>query len=605
MLWPALGLVWLACSGSLGAADVSGPADPDEAYRALDIRVTGGAAPGYVNDRACSYCHGEKYRSYQSVGMAKSFYRPSSRPPIENFERNRFFHEPSQRHYELSRRDGDYWFRRWQLDAAGEPINELEIKVDWIIGSGHHVRTYLYQNPSGELYQLPLAWYTQEQKWGMQPGFEAADHLGVRRQIRRGCMFCHNAYPDVPEGSDRYLELHRFPKDLPEGTGCQRCHGPGDAHVRVLFSGILDLDAIRGSIVNPGKLSPERRDDVCFECHMLPTVAVTPVRRFERADYSFRPGEDLADYQLVYDIREPGKDPGERFEINHHPYRLQQSRCYRESEGRLSCLSCHDPHRKIPREQRAAHYRPKCLACHQALQHPALPQGPGNGSADLSDCAGCHMPETRTHDVIEVAMTDHRIRVVGGSEELLAPRDKVAPDIEEVIFLQPERAPDGNLGEIYRLLAITRPLEGSSLQPMGRLLELLRRHPVDSEVPYMDLARGLLSRGEYAGALQVLEAVNGRFGESPRGLEWSAIALLGQGETEAAELRLRRALELAPDRPEALFNLALILDAKGELEAAEARLRAALALRPHMAKAWYYLGKVSAGAGRPQAAVAG
>jgi hypothetical protein len=128
---------------AVGAAEWSGPADPGEAYRALDIRVTGGAAPGYANDRACSYCHGEQYRSYQSVGMAKSFYRPGSRPPIEDFEHNRFFHEPSQRHCELTRRDGDYWFRRWQLDAAGEPINELEIKVDWIIGSGHHVRTYL------------------------------------------------------------------------------------------------------------------------------------------------------------------------------------------------------------------------------------------------------------------------------------------------------------------------------------------------------------------------------------------------------------------------------------------------------------------------------
>ena len=607
VLCRGLGLVFMIWSVSLGAAIDPGPVDPEEAYRALDIRVTGGAAPGYVNDSACAYCHAEKYRSYQSVGMAKSFYRPGGRAAIEDFEHNRYFHEPSQRHYELTRRDGDYWFRRWQSDAAGEPINELEIKVDWIIGSGHHVRTYVYQNPQGELYQLPLAWYSQDRKWGMQPGFEAADHLGVRRQIRRECMFCHNAYPDVPEGSDLHLEPHRFPKELPEGTGCQRCHGPGDAHVRTLFSGVLDLAAIRGSIVNPGKLSPERRDDVCFECHMLPAVAVTPVRRFERADYSFRPGQDLADYQVVYDIREPGKDPGERFEINHHPYRLQQSRCYQESEGRLSCLSCHDPHRKIPREQRAEHYRPKCMACHQALQHPILSPGPDDGGvpADLDDCAGCHMPETRTHDVIEVTMTDHRIRVVERPQDLLAPREKVPPEIEDVVFLQPERAPVGDLGEIYRSLGLVRPLEGNSIQPMRQLLELLRRHPVDSEVPYMDLVRGLLYRREYSGALQVLEAVDDRFGESPRRLEWSAVALLGQGETAAAETRLRRALELEPDRPEALFNLALILHAKGELETAETLLQAALALRPYMAKGWYYLGKVNAGAGRPAAAVAG
>jgi hypothetical protein len=244
MGWLALSLAWGV--GALRAEPT--PADPQEAYRALDIRVTQGASPGYVNDRTCTYCHAEKYRSYQAVGMAKSFYRPTSRPPIEDFEHNHFFHAPSQRHYELSLRDGEYWFRRWQLDDEGQPINPFETKVDWILGSGHHVRTYLYQNASGELYQLPLAWYSQVGKWGMQPGYEGATHLGVSRQIRRGCMFCHNAYPDVPEGSDGYLEPHRFPNDLPEGTGCQRCHGPGDAHVRTLLSGILDLEKIRASM---------------------------------------------------------------------------------------------------------------------------------------------------------------------------------------------------------------------------------------------------------------------------------------------------------------------------------------------------------------------
>jgi len=602
-----LGLIMLTL-WSIGSAIAElGPVDPEEAYQALDIRVSSGAAPGYVNDHTCSYCHAEKYRSYQSVGMAKSFYRPSSRPAIEDFEHNQFFHAPSQRYYSLTRRNGDYWFRRWQLDDAGEPINELEIKVDWIIGSGSHVRTYLYQNPLGELYELPLAWYSQDGKWGMQPGFEKADHQGVRRQVRRECMFCHNAYPDVPEGSDRRFELHRFPEQLPEGTGCQRCHGPGDAHVRTLFSGNLDLEEIRSSIVNPGKLDPERRDDVCFECHMLPAVAIPPVRRFERADYSFRPGQDLADYTVIVDILEHGKDPGERFEINHHPYRLRQSRCYTESKGRLSCLSCHDPHRKIRPEQRAEHYRPKCLACHQSLQHPGLAQDAiADGiPPELDDCTRCHMPETRAQDVIEVTMTDHRIRVVDRPQELLAPRKKQDPDIEDVVFLQPERAPAGELGEIYRTLGIVRPLEGHSLQPLRHLLNLLRQRPVDSEVPYLDLVQGLLLRQEYAGALQVLESVHGRFGESPRSLEWSAVAMIGQGEISAAEERLLKVLESDPNQPEALFNLALIHYTRGELEAAEARLREALALRPWMSQGWYYLGKVNAEAGRPTLAVDG
>ena len=40
------------------------------------------------------------------------------------------------------------------------------------LGSGNHSRGYLYRTPSGELYQLPLMWYTQTGRWGMAPGYD-------------------------------------------------------------------------------------------------------------------------------------------------------------------------------------------------------------------------------------------------------------------------------------------------------------------------------------------------------------------------------------------------------------------------------------------------
>ena len=39
------------------------------------------------------------------------------------------------------------------------------------------------------------------------------------------CMVCHNAYPDVERGSDLHGEADLYPAELPEGIGCQRCHG--------------------------------------------------------------------------------------------------------------------------------------------------------------------------------------------------------------------------------------------------------------------------------------------------------------------------------------------------------------------------------------------
>jgi hypothetical protein len=137
-------------------------------------------------------------------------------------------------------------FRRYQRDPGGRIINLLEQPVDWILGSGHHARVYVYRTPDGELYQLPIAWYSQTRSWGMAPGYDRPDHDGVTRRVRHECLFCHNAYPDVPASSDGFWRSQTFPKQLPEGTGCQRCHGPGAEHAR----------DPKAAIINPIRLTP-------------------------------------------------------------------------------------------------------------------------------------------------------------------------------------------------------------------------------------------------------------------------------------------------------------------------------------------------------------
>src|SRR2546423_486038 len=250
------------------------------------------SAAEYVSDTACATCHPTKYASYQGVGMAQSLRTPRADVLIGHFRNAHFFHQPSQTHYEMTWKDGALTFHRYQLDDGGRRINEIEQKVDWIVGSGHRSRVYLYRAPSGEIFQLPIAWYTQEHSWGMAPGYDRADNDGVTRLVRRECLFCHNAYPDVPAGSDAHTMPQTFPAVLPQGTGCQRCHGPGAAHVNAAMSGNDDA-AVRAAIVNPAKLPPPLRDSVCAQCHLQPAVAMIGPRRFERGDYSFRPGQLL------------------------------------------------------------------------------------------------------------------------------------------------------------------------------------------------------------------------------------------------------------------------------------------------------------------------
>jgi len=575
-------------------------------------RVTSGAAPGYVDSKLCGLCHQDKYTSYQSVGMARSFFAASrvasGERRIEDFSTEPYYHAPSRRYYQIEPDGAGLGFRRWQIGPNGERINEIEIPIDWVLGSGNHSRVYLYRTPSGELFQLPLAWYGQENGgrggWFMAPGYDNPEHQGVLRRVRRECMFCHNAYPDVPAGSDGFAADHTYPEELPEGTGCQRCHGPGAEHVRRALSPSGTPEAIRAAIVNPARLAPELRNSVCYECHMEPSVAFPGMRRFGRGDYSFRPGELLNDFRVQLEVTEEGGPPGGRFEINHHPYRLEQSHCFEKSGMKLSCLTCHDPHRKVPPGERAAHYRAACLTCHQGTieDHPRVTADGGAPSAEApaidvlaSDCTLCHMPTRRPADVVHVVMTDHRIvRRAEPAAERLAPRQEEDPVITDLHFLRPSHAPEGPLGEVYRADAVVRGVPAGVTNALDHLaISLERAAPSDPE-PWLDLAQGQLEARRFDDAETTLRKVlaNDAIAPDVRLLarERLAIARAGQGHPDEAVSILRAVLEEDPARVEARTNLGRLLYGAGEPEEAVAQLRRVVDLQSNLVTGWEFLG---------------
>jgi predicted CXXCH cytochrome family protein len=544
-----------------------------------------GAPPGYVDDAHCASCHGKIAHSFHDVGMSKSFYRPRPDDVIEDFSKLPFRHEKSGDVMELRWRGGRLVFRRWRAGGA----NLFEQPVDWILGSGHHARTYLYQTPNGELYQLPLAWYSQTKQWGMAPGYDRRDHEGVLRRARHECLFCHNAYPGdggQGRGDRNYWSSQGVPSTLPEGIGCQRCHGPGAEHAARASAGAENAE-VRAAIVNPGRLDARLRNDVCYECHLQPTVAIPGIRRFGRDVYSYRPGQPLPDYLLHLDIVDAELARGDRFEINHHPYRLEQSRCFRESNGRLSCLSCHDPHRKVPEGERAAHYRAVCIGCH-ASAHRAK-----------EDCVACHMPQRRTQDVVRVVMTDHRIRRTAGGPELLAPRAEREPVIDDIELLDPRRAPPD--AELYRTVAAVRT--GSSAAAR-RLEQLLAAKPSPDLEPYFDLAAAQLRQKRYAAVEATARLILSRVPDQPLALEWLGLARANQGFRDEAIDLLRKAAALDPGRVETQFNLGLHLAARGDRAEAIAAFERAVAGRPNFVLAWFHLGQARAAAGQRDEAIA-
>ncbi len=56
----------------------------------------------------------------------------------------------------MLQRDGELFQRRWQVGPDGKEANVDEKRVDYVLGSGNHSRTYLHLTERNTLQELPL-----------------------------------------------------------------------------------------------------------------------------------------------------------------------------------------------------------------------------------------------------------------------------------------------------------------------------------------------------------------------------------------------------------------------------------------------------------------
>src|SRR6266853_3192154 len=248
----------------------------------------------------------------------------------------------------------------------------------------------------------------------MNTGYDKPDQPNSRRKISLECMFCHNAYPDLPSGHDQLRSEPVFSGALPEGIDCQRCHGPGRRHVQAAQAEGATAEAISHAIVNPARLTPARQMEVCMQCHLETTSFPFPhsIFKYDRGPFSYQPGEPLGNFMLFFDHPSAGAQ-ADRFQIVSSVYRLEMSACFRKSNGKLQCTTCHDPHG----ESAPKSYQGVCLQCHTTAFRRAVASGQHTAS---TDCVQCHMPKRRTGDVVHAIMTDHYIQLRKPERDLLA-----------------------------------------------------------------------------------------------------------------------------------------------------------------------------------------
>src|SRR4051794_19290407 len=112
----------------------------------LSLPMYAQSADSYVDARACAGCHTAIAQIHLQTGMGRSLVRPAPANTIEDYSgKNQFYHQASDTHYAMIARDGAYYQRRWQAGFGGKEINVEESKIDYVLGSGNHARSYLHR----------------------------------------------------------------------------------------------------------------------------------------------------------------------------------------------------------------------------------------------------------------------------------------------------------------------------------------------------------------------------------------------------------------------------------------------------------------------------
>ncbi len=339
------------------------------------------ASRGFLTPDVCGKCHQENYTGFLLTSHARTSMEPRTDTIPGSFEPGR---------NTLKTRDPHLWFTMTK-DQAGF-YQELTVEkdlvryeyrrsIDLVIGSGNHGQGYLSWE-GDHLYQMHVSYLKEMDQWVNSPGLYIDGTADFARPVPGRCLDCHATW-----FAEDVKSINRFDRsNYVLGVTCVRCHGPGHEHTAYHLE-FPDAD-VGKQIVNPARLSRERINELCAQCHSS-GEPLAPA-------FAYRPGEPLSAYlELDLSADDSGnEDPHSANQLA----RLMKSECYRQTET-LTCITCHNPHRN-QRGDTAGYSK----GCHQCHAPESCTERSVTGSAIDDRCVECHMPSRRDAQVrIEMA----------------------------------------------------------------------------------------------------------------------------------------------------------------------------------------------------------
>ncbi len=432
----------------------------------------------------------------------------------------------------------------------------------WAFGAGEKAITYVSQTGEETIAEHGMSYYAATKALGITPGHANAGDIVYRTFDPVGtalrCFRCHSTGP---------ITLASGYKVQPSepGVHCEACHGPGATHV--------NAKGVAGTIQNPKRLTPTELNALCGACH--------------------RQASDLDD----------DTDWSNAWNVRHQPSYLHRAACFRNSNGALSCLTCHNPHE--PLKKTAATYDARCVDCHKNVAHRT--------AVASRSCVSCHMPQVSTSATLH--FTNHWIGIYDPQGKKLAPSRRMvkalqpAPPIKEdnARFIVP--ADPSTLVPVYAQALAEREKEAGPADPKSARaaadLGLFLMQIGNNKAAESPLRRALATeatdadRESLAGALQAQgknDEALALYREAASGkdpiVSARCFARLAELDPEHADAYFRSAIAAeekgsgAQDRRVAvlLHEYALALRARNDDASAEQALRRALAIQEKIAK---------------------